>query len=203
MGSRSADGGLIIFLRLPVAGKVKTRLAATVGPHRALDIYRELVSKTLTIAKHTGVPVYLYYEGEIPRAQSRDPFFEYRVQASGNLGDKIFSALSDILDLHARAVIIGSDCPTLTPDLILNSFYLLDDFDLVLGPAQDGGYYLLGCKSAHRSIFENIAWGTANVLHQTEARCTKEGLTFTLLPILSDIDTEDDWENYLTKTGTR
>jgi rSAM/selenodomain-associated transferase 1 len=200
--SRPANSALIVFLRPPRKGKVKTRLAATMGPEQALDIYRRLVSITLECVLKTSLPTWLYFEAEIPEPVDRHYPFQYRLQCEGDLGEKISHALQEILNTHNRAVIIGSDCPALTPGLIVQSLAELDRVDLVIGPAVDGGYYLLACKKLHPSIFNGISWGSPAVFEQTINRCQQSGLSYSLLPVLSDIDTEVDWVNYLNETGT-
>ena len=108
------------------------------------------------------------------------------------------AAISIVLKHHTKVVIIGSDCPKLSHDIIAKSFDSLDTTDIVVGPAKDGGYYLLGCKKVVDALFENIPWSTSMVLAQTIKKINDESLTFHLLEPLADIDTEEDWNRYIT-----
>lgn len=196
MSGHPVDGGLIVFLRLPQLGKVKTRIAATTGHGVAFSIYNELISLTLAAAAGSGFSIYLFYEGGLPSKEERDPYFAYHLQSTGSLGLKMAEAISYVLQSHTKAVIIGSDCPLLSSSILKESFKELDTHDVVLGPAMDGGYYLLGCKNLYSSIFENIQWSTPFVLEQTIENIKTASLTYSLLAPLTDIDTEEDWIRY-------
>jgi rSAM/selenodomain-associated transferase 1 len=198
--ARSPDCGLIIFLRLPEWGRVKTRLAETVGPDKALLIYKELSGITLRFASRLPVPVYLFYENGLPAENERIPYFHYMSQSEGNLGDKIIHALQYVRERHQKIIIIGSDCPDLMPSDIISSIDLLDHVDIVIGPSEDGGYYLLGCREIIPEIFESISWSTSAVLRETLAKVESKGLAFSLLRTLTDIDTEADWVRYQSQT---
>ena len=197
MPSIPADAGLIVFLRNPVKGKVKTRLAATTGDDVALEIYKELISITLGQVTDLDVPTYLFYEGGLPAPEKRLSVFTYMLQSPGDLGRKMADALSFVLNRHQKAIIIGSDCPYLSEAILREGVSALAETDIVIGPALDGGYYLLGCKKVHPALFEGINWSTASVLDQTKSQIKKESLTCTYLSPLADIDTEDDWKKYL------
>ena len=194
------DCGLIIFLRFPEWGRVKTRLAETVGPDLALLIYKELSEITLRFASRLPLPVYLFYENALPSENERNPTFHYLLQTEGNLGEKIIHALHYVRERHQKAIIIGSDCPDLLPSDIITSIDLLDQFDMVLGPSEDGGYYLLGCREVIPDVFQSISWSTDSVLRETLAKIESKRLTYHLLRTLADIDTEDDWDRYQSRT---
>jgi rSAM/selenodomain-associated transferase 1 len=192
-------GALIVFLRLPEKGKVKTRIADVLGPEEALRIYNLLTTQTLETAASLTIPVYLFYDGGLP--EDRNPSFTYQIQVQGDLGQKMMHALSYALHLHPKAVIIGSDCPAITPDLITEAFSKLEEADIVIGPAVDGGYYLLGCKKITPSLFHAIPWSTDDVLKQTMEKIRMENLSWHELPTLNDIDTAEDWKTYLEAKG--
>jgi len=192
----NSDCGLIIFLRFPEWGKVKTRLAETVGPDKALLIYKELSELTLRFAFGLSIPVYLFYENALPAEIERISAFHYVRQTEGNLGDKIIHALKYVRERHQKIIIIGSDCPDLMPSDIINAIDHLDQVDIVIGPSEDGGYYLLGCREVFPEIFESISWSTSSVLQETVAKVERKGLSYSLLRMLADIDTEDDWFRY-------
>lgn len=196
-----ADAGLVVFLRFPEKGKVKSRLAATVGEHIALEIYNRLITITLDLASRSGIPAYLFFDSRLPDIKDRDPAFTYLLQTEGNLGLKMKEALAFVLERHSKAIIIGSDCPLLTPSILQKSISVLKEEDLVLGPATDGGYYLLGCRRITASLFEDIPWSTPMVLDQTIEKIKMAGLSYRLLDLLTDIDTEEDWLRYV-QTGS-
>lgn len=189
-----ADCGCIVFLRAPISGTVKTRIATTLGDEKALAIYGELVSITLRLASSLNMPVYLFYEGGLP--SDRDPVFQYMEQAEGDLGKKMESAINFILQKHKKALIIGSDCPEITRKDINEACQYLNKYDFVLGPAEDGGFYLMGCKKLIPSLFENIPWSTSLVMDQIKERIINSRKSFYLLRTLPDIDTEADWIRY-------
>ena len=190
------DAGLVVFLRLPDKGKVKTRLAATLGEVAALEIYKKLVSITLDIVIRSEIPTYLFYTNGLPPASTRDARFSYHIQADGDLGSRMADALSFVLSLHQKALIIGSDCPGLTPEILDAGYRSLDEKDIVLGPADDGWYYLLGCSELHPAVFANIKWSTSSVLDQTIEKIKEANLSFCLLEKLHDIDTAEDWNRF-------
>ncbi len=194
-----ADSALIVFLRLPLKGKVKTRIASTEGDEQALAIYVQLMDITLDLAAQSDRYVYLFYEGGLPQLPDQQPAFTYLQQSPGDLGKKMADAFSQVLKNHPKAVLIGSDCPTLSKAILEEAFSLLDQNDIVLGPSRDGGYYLVGCKNVHPVLFERISWSTASVLDTTIERIRGEKLTFHLLEDLTDIDTADDWHQYKRK----
>lgn len=190
------DAGLIVFLRLPEKGKVKTRLAATLGEEAALEIYKQLVSITLDIVTRSQIPTYLFYSGGLPAESEREARFSYQMQLDGDLGSKMLDALSFVLTLHKKALIIGSDCPDLTPEILHAGCKSLDEKNIVLGPANDGGYYLLGCTEQFPALFADIIWSTPSVLDQTLEKIKDANLSWYLLEKLNDIDTAEDWIRY-------
>lgn len=200
MTHKVAECALIVFLRMPEWGKVKTRLANTLGNDAALSIYQDLMAMTLSTATHSNLPVYLFYDGGLPPLNERNNSFSYHLQIDGHLGTRIAHALSFVLASHAKVIIVGSDCPDLTPEIIHHGFDLLDDTDIIIGPARDGGYYLLGCKALIASLFEDIPWGTPSVFALTKEKIKQAGLQFQTLVELTDIDTEDDWNLFTKRT---
>lgn len=185
---------LIIFARRPEAGKVKTRLAATIGDAAALDVYIRLLVHTRAVAMHSGVDVHVFLT-EMPA----DLFwqdFTLDLQADGDLGEKMEAAFAQLFAHgYQRVVIIGSDCPELTTAHVREAFSLLETNDVVIGPALDGGYYLLGMKTLQATLFRNKNWSTDTVFTQTIADLEKGGLTYAKLPQLRDIDTGEDLQS--------
>jgi uncharacterized protein len=188
------DNAVIIFVKNPVHGKVKTRLAATIGNDKALDIYLDLTTHTLKTAANTTADRYIYFSDEIDNTIGQNAAaFKKAVQSGADLGERMENAFSDVLNNSYRKVlIIGTDCPGISPEIIQSAFNRLTDTDVVIGPAADGGYYLLGMKALHSSLFDNIKWSTSSVLQTTVERCMQNNLRYQLLEELNDIDEEKD-----------
>jgi uncharacterized protein len=185
---------LIIFIKNPVLGSVKTRLAATVGAERALEVYGRLLSITREAAIGVQSERHLYYADTLELEDDWDSSsFQKRLQRGDDLGERMHSAFADAFAKGAaKAVIIGSDCPDITSELINQAFAALGDSDVVIGPAVDGGYYLLGMNGLHPAFFNNKQWSTSSVLSATMADAERSGLRVHLLPTLNDIDDESD-----------
>lgn len=189
--------GLIVFLRTPEADKVKSRIAETLGAPQTLKIYRELISITLSRVIDLDCRIYLYFYPRIDQTYLYDTRFIARIQQGADLGDKMQSALEQVLKTHLKAVLIGTDCPYLTPGILKDSFNRLDQHDLVIGPATDGGYYLIGLRQSYPRLFTGIEWSTDRVLSQTLQAASDLNLSYSLLPELADIDYEEDWLEYV------
>lgn len=190
--------GLIIFIKNKEKGKVKTRLAATVGDDEALRIYGQLLELTRAVSTESKTNRYVYYSSHLEENDDwQTPIFQKRVQLGEDLGARMCNAFETVIQQHQYAVIIGSDCAALNAQIIEQAFDALTTNDLVIGPAFDGGYYLLGMKQLHANLFQDIVWSTETVLRDTLLQAQKMDLSVHQLPILSDIDNETDWNNYL------
>lgn len=189
--------GLVVFVKNPELGKVKTRIAATTGDQEALRIYLELLSHTQRIVSKLHCNRYVYYTDHIP-SQDLWPSDQYqkRIQPTGDLGQKMSAAISDVLLQCDKALLIGSDCASLTTEHLQQAMELLQQSDIVLGPTFDGGYYLIGMKEHHPQLFSDISWSTDEVYAQTVAKAQSMGLSVASLATLSDIDYEKDWLQY-------
>ncbi len=189
---------LIIFVRHPELGKVKTRLAKTVGDENALDIYRQLLQHTHAVTFDLPCDKYVYYADSIPEQDLWENESYYKsTQHGSTLGERMLHAFTEVFSKGYTAVqIIGSDCATLTTTIVQQGFSSLAKNDIVIGPSKDGGYYLLGMQKSHAKIFTNKVWSTDTVLQQTIDDIQQLSLSHTLLPILTDIDTEADWIAY-------
>ncbi|WP_324670856.1 TIGR04282 family arsenosugar biosynthesis glycosyltransferase [Hymenobacter sp. GOD-10R] len=187
---------LLVFARHPELGRVKTRLAATIGPEAALEVYQALVQHTQQAANglaDVAKTVWFAEPASSPDVADVWHGFKQEVQPGGDLGQKMQVAFAAAFHQGATsAVIIGTDCPALTKGHLTDAFQALSTHDLVLGPAADGGYYLLGMKQLHSELFQNKAWSTADVLATTLADAAHLGLRVALLPVLRDIDTAED-----------
>lgn len=186
---------LIIFVKNPRIGYVKTRLAHTLGDEAALSIYHFLLEKTRLVAQGTRARRLLFYSDYVELNDAwPETDFEKRVQCSGDLGIRMAQAFREAFEAGAeKAGIIGSDCPALSSDVLNAAFGLLENADFVIGPTPDGGYYFLGMRRFEPGLFSGIAWSTDEVFGQTVRQIENLGKRAVLLPVLSDIDTESDW----------
>lgn len=186
---------LLIFIRNPQLGKVKTRLALTLGDAEALRIYNLLLDKTRTAALACEAERWLFYSDFVPETDEWSlELFHKKRQYSGGLGERMEAAFAEAFAAgKEKVLIIGSDCPELSGDLLEQAFALLDTADFVLGPAHDGGYYLLGMKALAPTLFRDMEWSTDTVRTNTMDRIAALNKTVALLPQLIDVDTEDDW----------
>lgn len=190
-----AHQALLIFIKNPRAGHVKTRIAQELGDEKALQIYRHLLS--ITRRNTEGLPFrkFLFYSDFVDETDEWNPQdYEKKQQHGPTLGERMDDAFRQVFAEKGvtRAIIIGSDCPDLSGDLIENAFEALKIHDIVLGPARDGGYYLLGMKRLEAVIFQNKTWSTATVLRDTLDDLRRLQKSFFLLPVLSDVDTVTD-----------
>lgn len=186
---------LLIFCKNPHLGKVKTRLAATVGDAEALRIYRILLSKTRDAALLVDVERRLFYSDFVETGDEwPETHFRKYAQAGHDLGERMENAFREAFrDGASKAVVIGSDCPDLSGALLREAFQRLDEADFVLGPASDGGYYLLGMKTLEPSLFRDMEWSVSTVGAETLHRIRGSGKSCFLMPVLDDVDTEEDW----------
>lgn len=189
--------GLIIFIKNPALGKVKTRLAATIGDEAALAVYHKLSQRTRSVSLSLEVPRYLYYSDFVDLHDDWDNAqFLKKNQHGLDLGERMYQAFTETLQHCAKAVIIGSDCPLLTPAILQEAFDQLEQHPYVLGPATDGGYYLLGMREAKLDLFQHMEWSTAEVARITLGRMATHGASCHLLPALPDVDVAEDWQKY-------
>ena len=185
---------LILFVRNPEAGKVKTRIAAVAGDAMALHIYERLLQHTHAITSSVAADKFVYYADAINQ-KDRWSIGHYikAIQEGPDLGARMYQAFNDIFKQgYEKVCIIGSDCYELTSSIIEQAFTKLNHTDIVIGPATDGGYYLLGMKNGVKNLFAGIEWSTSNVLQQTLQHIEQQHCTYSLIPELTDIDTVND-----------
>ncbi|MBR8840096.1 MAG: TIGR04282 family arsenosugar biosynthesis glycosyltransferase [Stigonema ocellatum SAG 48.90 = DSM 106950] len=190
---------LIVFTRYPEPGKAKSRLIPALGDEAAADLHRRMTEHTLFQVKqlqqvHPLTVEVCFAGGDLTRMQTwLGPDLLYKPQNSGNLGDRMAQAFQSAFDEPVdAAIIIGTDCPDLTDTILAQAFQQLQQTDLVLGPATDGGYYLIGLRQFVPELFEAIAWSTDQVCQQTLDIADKLNLSVTSLPTLSDVDRPED-----------
>lgn len=183
---------LLIFTRNPELGKVKTRLAKSVGDESALEIYKFLLKHTVEITKNLNVDKFVFYSENIHREDIWDSdIFRKKLQSGNDLGEKMANAFSEIFEMgYEKAIIIGSDMFDLDKKDLETAFEALQTNQYVIGPATDGGYYLLGMKEENTAIFKNKDWGTNSVLKATLADLKDE--KYILLEERNDVDYYED-----------
>lgn len=194
MADNKQSNLLFVFTRNLELGKVKTRLAAGIGDQNALEIYTFLLKHTnKVITSINAQKRVLYSEQVVEEDLWSAPNSEKKLQSEGDLGQKMRKAFEQgFNDGYEKVVIIGSDLYDLEAKDIEEAFRQMDEHDVVIGPAQDGGYYLLGLKKIPEGIFENKKWGTDTVLKATLKDLGQ--LNYTLLKEKNDIDTIEDLE---------
>lgn len=185
---------LIIFLKYPELGRSKTRLAKDVGNENALKVYIELLEHTQLISKQLKTDKYLFYDKvSANKMPWGDDIYHTAYQVESDLGGRMQNAFEQLLAKgYERIVIIGSDCYELTQDIIEQAFELLNTSNAVIGPAKDGGYYLLGLRKMIPQLFSDVAWSTDEVFSATVKTLENLNLSYSTTPILSDIDTIED-----------
>ncbi len=187
---------LIIFTRNPELGKCKTRLAKTVGDSAALNIYKYLLQHTANISKQVNTDRFVFYSEAIQNNDIWDEaFFKKKLQNGIDLGERMHNAFQELLNSnYEKVIIIGSDLLDLSPEIIEDAYLKLNAKDVVIGPAKDGGYYLLGLKKMEVPIFKNKIWGTETVRKDTINDLKNSSVH--LLKELNDIDTFEDMKHY-------
>ena len=202
MAAERAACLLIQFAREPVAGAVKTRMTPSLTPEQALDLHCELVLWTAgTLARADLGPVEVAVAGSATHALFEDcralGVSSLVSQRGGDLGERMYNALVAGLERCERVVLVGSDCPGIDAHYLEQALGGLDQADVVLGPAVDGGYVLIGVKRVSRELFEGISWGSSKVLAETLQRLRRVNWRWSTLPPLADIDRPEDlvvWE---------
>jgi len=225
----NAQRVIILFVKYPEKGRVKTRLARTMGDEMAVSIYRQLVDRLIRMLRAVDVEeIRVCFDpadkqGEVDRwlrsiwleageeltpdrALSEEGSLVFRPQCEGDLGDRLKSAFSGVFQENeeaglseSRVIAIGSDCIEIDEQTFLATWQDLETKDVVFGPTFDGGYYLVGMKAYHPDLFENIPWSTDETLEISLDRARKSGLKTNLLGEKHDIDTEEDWRRAAAK----
>lgn len=195
---------LLVFARFPRLGRVKSRLAGTVGEQFAFDLYCAMLQDTLERYRRMADRRFLYLaecdceEGlTLVRGWGMGTEYEVALQAEGDLGERMWNAVSEVREVSGKVVIVGSDSPTVPLGYVQQAFDRLGDTPFVIGPVADGGYYLIGLSEFHKTPFEGVDWGSERVLDQTLARVGKENIC--LLPPWYDVDREPDLDQLVSE----
>ncbi|MDH5376957.1 MAG: TIGR04282 family arsenosugar biosynthesis glycosyltransferase [Gammaproteobacteria bacterium] len=192
---------LIVFAKAPLRGEVKTRLGKEIGFEQSAAIHKDLVEDTLRRTISNKWQTQLWCTPTIEHV-----FFQYlatrfsierHLQSGADLGERMLNAIEYGLRHFKRVVLIGTDCPLIEQELIDEAFQQLKNgCDVIITPAEDGGYVLIGAKKIEESVFSNIEWGTAAVLSATESRLAASDLNWKKTKTLWDIDELVDWQRY-------
>lgn len=196
---------LIIFTRYPQSGKTKTRLIPALGEEGAANLQRQMTEYTVSKVKKFQSSAAISFEirfagGDLQLMQNwLGTELNYQLQGEGDLGKRMKNSFLSAFNQGAQEVItIGIDCPGVNAQLLAEAFEKIRNCDLLLGPAVDGGYYLIGLKRAIEELFINIDWGTAKVLQQTVDIAQQFNLSVAYLQTLADVDRPEDlpiWQN--------
>ncbi|KEO73502.1 TIGR04282 family arsenosugar biosynthesis glycosyltransferase [Anditalea andensis] len=184
---------LIVFQKNPVPGNVKTRLAKDIGYEKAAEIYIFLLAHTHQQVQKVNADIFVYFQNGINENYVALPRYFLAHQAEGDLGVRIETAFNEVFNCgYQEVLIIGSDCFELDHEIINQGFDALSNHDMAIGPAADGGYYLLGMKKNYTFLFRNKPWSTSSVYGLTIHDAHSFGLNIHILPTLRDVDTKED-----------
>ncbi len=197
--SAPGDAVILVFAKAPVPGQVKTRLAKTYTPEAAAMLHAALTERALETAISSGLDVVLYAapDASHPYFATCAEDFGVTIEAQlrdGDLGERMLDAMDRTLRSHDCVIIIGADCPALTSKHLYQVLaqFEVEKPDVVLIPAEDGGYVLIATRRTHPGMFDDIAWGTGTVLQQQRAALKAAGLVWTELDTLWDVDRPED-----------
>jgi rSAM/selenodomain-associated transferase 1 len=207
---KTADPGgriartVLTLLKYPEPGRVKTRLASTLGPERAAALYRQWIGIVFGLLQplRRTARVVGYFDGA-----PHEVFREWHTladdwwqQSTGDLGERLIAGFERGLQFGGPVLAVGTDCVEVEAALLLQAFEQLSHQDVVFGPTPDGGYYLVGLSVARPDLFRSIRWSGPSTLSDHLRCCREKGWSVSLLPMRHDIDTENDWHAYLLRT---
>lgn len=185
---------IIVFVKNPKLGRVKSRLANSIGEQSALKLYLEFLNITASTLKNCPQDIVIYFSEDIDSDLLNN--YRQRVQKGADLGEKMFHAFAEgFAEGYEKIVLIGSDIPDLKPEHIQAAFQKLEDHKAVFGPAEDGGYYLIGLSQPIKFPFEIQEWSTSTVLNNTLDNLKNNNIDYALIEMLNDIDTFEDLLN--------
>lgn len=198
MPDRDRENILIVFVKYPEPGKVKTRIAQELGAHRAAELYSQMAKRIIRkVWRPDAYRAVIYFDPpereEDVRAWLGIDNVSYEPQSPGTIGDKMSNAFERVFSEGAeKAVLIGTDVPEITADVVSTACSMLNDTDVVLGPSYDGGYYLIGLRKFEPVLFRDIDWGTNTVFNRTLNRIIEKNLSHKSLDTLKDVDMAED-----------
>lgn len=187
---------LVMFAKYPEMGKVKTRLSKDIGEEKAVAVYSKILSKLVSTHKGQNYDFKIAFSPDSKEGSFKEMFsVDLILQSSGNIGDRMRAVFYSMLDKYDKVVVIGSDTPNISSSDIEEAFLRLDNADAVVGPAVDGGYYLIGMKE-FTDFFSGITWSTSSVFEDTTELIVEFHQKYELLEEKRDIDTADDLKEY-------
>jgi uncharacterized protein len=196
---------VLVFVKYPEPGRVKTRLARTLGPERAALLYRKWIGIVFgqlqplrTTSRLVGCFDGAPREAFAPWHQLADDWWP---QPPGDLGDRLLAGFEAGFEEGGPVLAIGTDCLEMEPELVTEAFEALRHKDIIFGPTPDGGYYLVGMARIRAALFRSIRWSSPFTLDDHLRRCREEDWSVSLLPVRHDIDTGDDWRAYCVRAG--
>ncbi|NMH87298.1 TIGR04282 family arsenosugar biosynthesis glycosyltransferase [Flavivirga algicola] len=185
---------IVVFVKNIKLGKVKTRLAKTIGIQGAFEVYKELVKITEFATEKIAIDKRIYFSNTVIKTKWKNDY--KTIQNGDNLGERMKNAFTKgFEDGYERIVLIGSDLPDINSEHIKKGLNALKSNEVVFGPAIDGGYYLIGMTKMHHTVFSNKPWSESHLLEVTLKELDRENISYTLLEALNDIDTFEDLEN--------
>jgi len=184
---------LVIFAKFPEPGRVKKKIGQVIGMENSAKLCSAFINDLIDENQEKDYDLYLSFIGHQYKESYRSMFPRaiLYVQRGQDMSSNIFGTFEDLLDDYEKVIVIGCDVPDLPSDVVIRAFNALDSYDVVLGPADDGGYYLIGMKSPH-NIFEGLDWGTERLLDEEVERLKAKKLSFVLFEKMSDVDTIDE-----------
>jgi len=194
---------LLVFTRVPIPGQTKTRLIPLLGAKGAAEFHQTVLQSALAescVSDFSTVEIWCATENghQYLKQYKLDYACAIKIQQGDDLGERMHHATETSLAENTFVVIIGSDCPAITTDILNQAHqYLSNGKDAVLGTAKDGGYYLIGLSASHPEIFQDITWGEGNVAERTRQNFADLGLDYVELEELPDIDTPGDYQRYI------
>lgn len=191
---------IALFTKYPTEGRVKTRLIPAFGAQTATKIHNFLATRTINtleqaVSQNPNFDLHVFYDGADLTAMQTwlGSGLSYHKQHGNDLGDRLSNAMNALFaEGYLSIIFVGADCFNLNAQHIMDATCLLETSDIVIGPCKDGGYYLIGIKKAAPEIFKGISWGSEQVFSQTISIAKKLGMGYSLLPMLSDIDRQED-----------
>lgn len=191
-----------IFFKMPEPGKVKTRLIPVLGEEGASDFAASMIHRLVSLLQGSGLgETELWYAGDAGDFLASVEGVASHQQKGGDLGERMKEALSIGIYRSDKAILVGTDCPLIDDAYVATAAALLEDHDVVIGPAEDGGYGLIGVRDAMPDVFSGIDWGTDQVLAQTCRRLNESRANYALLPLIWDVDRPEDLPRYYAWLG--
>jgi rSAM/selenodomain-associated transferase 1 len=196
---RFPDSRILVFAKAPVIGQVKTRMQAALSERQCLELYQQMLNHCLQqLSQSRLAPVELWVTGDHPHWERLSQHYEFRLcfQQGDDLGQRMAHALNESLSYSESVVVIGTDCPFMASDYLEEAFIsLAESSPVVVGPALDGGYVLIGLRQFSTRLFEGIPWGSDQVLARTLQQISDLGWPCSVLAGLADIDRPEDLDH--------